>query len=339
MNKCHRSIWNESLGAWVATSENTRARGKRSGSKTLAGSVLLAVAGLQGTSALAVTGNTDAFCSRPGGNSGTGTWTCQVPNGTGGFATISGIVGPAGTPSIAALNALMGVNLAVNAIVIGDTNAKASAPNTIAMGNGAQATSDASIAIGKGAFTAASGGPLPTGASIAIGLNAQATGNMGNSIAIGGTAKTNLTGGVVIGGDNQLTNKTSADYIGGVSIGIGARAATDGSTLPTDGYTPVAVGTRANALSDGAVAMGEAASARATMALALGTASQANGANATAVGPRAQAMASDSIAMGNGAQAVGTSSISIGTGNVVTGNRSPTSHRASMARTRSTSTS
>jgi autotransporter-associated beta strand protein len=31
MNRTHRSLWNTSLGAWVAAPENTRARGKRSG--------------------------------------------------------------------------------------------------------------------------------------------------------------------------------------------------------------------------------------------------------------------------------------------------------------------
>ncbi|WP_420907023.1 ESPR domain-containing protein [Variovorax boronicumulans] len=30
MNKAHRSLWNSSLGAWVAVSENTHARGKKS---------------------------------------------------------------------------------------------------------------------------------------------------------------------------------------------------------------------------------------------------------------------------------------------------------------------
>jgi autotransporter adhesin len=35
MNKSHRSLWNESLGAWVAASETTKSRGKRSKSATL----------------------------------------------------------------------------------------------------------------------------------------------------------------------------------------------------------------------------------------------------------------------------------------------------------------
>ena len=36
MNKTHRSLWNESLGAWVAASELTRARGKRGSVRVLA---------------------------------------------------------------------------------------------------------------------------------------------------------------------------------------------------------------------------------------------------------------------------------------------------------------
>lgn len=38
MNKSYRSIWNESLGAWVAASEITSARGKRSKGVQNAGS-------------------------------------------------------------------------------------------------------------------------------------------------------------------------------------------------------------------------------------------------------------------------------------------------------------
>ena len=47
MNKSYRSIWNESLGAWVAVSELTKARGKRSKSAVaLAAAVLIAGSGV-----------------------------------------------------------------------------------------------------------------------------------------------------------------------------------------------------------------------------------------------------------------------------------------------------
>lgn len=43
MNSTYRSIWNESLGAWVATSELCAARGKKSSSRVLAAGLLAAV--------------------------------------------------------------------------------------------------------------------------------------------------------------------------------------------------------------------------------------------------------------------------------------------------------
>ena len=45
MNKSYRSIYNESLGAWVAASEITSARGKKSSSKksALASGAILAL--------------------------------------------------------------------------------------------------------------------------------------------------------------------------------------------------------------------------------------------------------------------------------------------------------
>ena len=136
MNESYKSVWNESLGAWVATSEITSARGKRSGSaRTVLASAALALAGLHtpawadtaiGTS---TTVNLEgAICTAVGTPAaGTNSWTCQVPNAYGGFATIAGIAANAtGTgPDIPALSALVTTNLGANAILIGGTSAKA----------------------------------------------------------------------------------------------------------------------------------------------------------------------------------------------------------------------
>ena len=68
MNKSYRSIWNEALGAWVAASELTSARGKRSSSARRSTFRLLAVASLyaalQGTSGVAYANliYTDSTC-------------------------------------------------------------------------------------------------------------------------------------------------------------------------------------------------------------------------------------------------------------------------------------
>ena len=44
MNRSYRTIWNESLGAWVAASEISKSRGKRS-KNTLAVAVLTSLLG------------------------------------------------------------------------------------------------------------------------------------------------------------------------------------------------------------------------------------------------------------------------------------------------------
>ncbi|WP_162588885.1 ESPR domain-containing protein [Variovorax sp. RA8] len=50
MNKSYRTVWNEALGAWVAASEITKARGKRSrsGAVVAAAVVLVALGGRVG---------------------------------------------------------------------------------------------------------------------------------------------------------------------------------------------------------------------------------------------------------------------------------------------------
>src|SRR5690349_2918191 len=53
MNKSYRTVWNEALGAWVAASEITKARGKRSrsGAVTVAVALVLAIGGAEGAKA------------------------------------------------------------------------------------------------------------------------------------------------------------------------------------------------------------------------------------------------------------------------------------------------
>ncbi|WP_416352333.1 ESPR domain-containing protein [Variovorax sp. RTB1] len=52
MNKTHKSIWNSSLGAWVAVSEVVRSRGK---TKSAVGATALALVGAFGGQAVAQT--------------------------------------------------------------------------------------------------------------------------------------------------------------------------------------------------------------------------------------------------------------------------------------------
>src|SRR5690349_7464643 len=75
MNKSYRSIWNEALGAWVAASETTRARGKRGGSR-VALAAAASVLGLLSTSAQAQSVN----CNVSPWNAYSGTASCMGLN-------------------------------------------------------------------------------------------------------------------------------------------------------------------------------------------------------------------------------------------------------------------
>lgn len=94
-----------------------------------------------------------AVCSMPDRPAGaTSLWTCQVPNGSGGVATVSGVAsGPGGYPDTAALASWVGTRLGANAIALGNAGTSAIGPGAIAIGAGAQATQANSVAIGAGA--------------------------------------------------------------------------------------------------------------------------------------------------------------------------------------------
>jgi len=71
MNKTHRSVWNESLGAWVATSELTKAKGKRSGGLVAAINALSTVAATAALFTMSMLAIPAAAQSVGNGNNGT----------------------------------------------------------------------------------------------------------------------------------------------------------------------------------------------------------------------------------------------------------------------------
>ncbi|MEJ7686543.1 MAG: autotransporter outer membrane beta-barrel domain-containing protein [Variovorax sp.] len=98
MNKSYRSVWNQALGAWVAVSETTSARGKRSraAAATIIGSGLLALASASGAQVQVM--NTDG-----------GTYSAPLLIGAGGYTidandkvnnTFSGAISGAGRLSL-----------------------------------------------------------------------------------------------------------------------------------------------------------------------------------------------------------------------------------------------
>ncbi|MGJ7525134.1 autotransporter domain-containing protein [Variovorax sp. GB1P17] len=105
MNKAHRSLWNASLGAWVAVSENSRARGKKShrtaaltlGAASLVIASMSAFAGGNGGDAgfpgSPILGTTGSSVTGQGGTGGFGFF------GTGGAGGAPGMNGGDGMPS------------------------------------------------------------------------------------------------------------------------------------------------------------------------------------------------------------------------------------------------
>ncbi|HLS42717.1 MAG TPA: ESPR-type extended signal peptide-containing protein, partial [Paenalcaligenes sp.] len=174
MNHIYKSIWSERLGTYVTVAETTKSRGKRSGSsKAAVVGVLLTLSSVSGIAAAA------AVVVGPGSSTGGGanvcssvddqSWTCQIPNDEGGFATISGIPTDPVTlgPDLTQLHDVIAANLGKDAILQGGVTTIASGDQAIAIGHGAQAAGNQSIALGFDAVASGLG-------SVAIGEQAGA---------------------------------------------------------------------------------------------------------------------------------------------------------------------
>lgn len=153
MNKTFRIIWSEARNTWVAASEVTGGRGKRS---AVCASVAVATvtAALLGTASLAwadLSNNAGTLCMAKNGP--TPTWTCQVPNGQGGFAVITGLPddGSGSSPNWPVVASTATANLGTGALLFGNTATVATGVGSIAVGNGAKVPVGNSIAIGQNA--------------------------------------------------------------------------------------------------------------------------------------------------------------------------------------------
>ena len=315
MNKSYRTVWNEALGAWVAASEITKARGKRSRSGAVVAAAI--VIGALGTFDGAV-----AQSLGKGTATGTAATAISSPNGC--------------TDPLTAGRTWGNATAANNGIAIG-------------CGSDADGFGSSNIAIGFQAIAEshlADGTLSGNGDQIAIGSNTSATGR--DSMAIGGQVTAAAEESIALGNngngvDIASTGSIAIGVYSGVvgsanAVALGRFASTSDSansvvlgagTTATGSEGSTAVGSGASVTSAiGGTALGRSASVTAANAVAVGARSKATQANAIAIGggssdtESAQATGAKSIAMGFGAQASGTQSISIGTGNKVTGNNS-----------------
>ncbi|UVH58908.1 ESPR-type extended signal peptide-containing protein [Variovorax paradoxus] len=356
MNTTYRSLWNESLGAWVAASENTRACGKRSGSRaalTLPPSgrlraglmtALLAMGGA-GWSSLAQAQSVD--CSASPFNAYNSTASCM------GLSSQASGIGATALGSLSQAQQLGGLAVGYNAL--------SSAQNSISLGFQAYTTGVNSIYLGArtGATTGALGG-----GSIGIGTDVTASG--GNAIAVGSQALTSGDNATSIGvtaratglrslalgfqanaaaldsvaqgntatagaqnaiavGFQSIASQLNSVYIGSRTVaGTGATAVgaiAIGTDVTASQLNASAIGFQSKATGQSAVAVGPTAVASGTSAMALGTGTLANNVNAVALGASANATAAGASALGTFANASGANSTAVGVSSTASGLR------------------
>nr|WP_263864232.1 hypothetical protein [Variovorax sp. 38R] len=293
------------------------------------------------------------MCSRP--VAGTGTWTCNVPNAAGGFATVSGVPDLGPNPDFTALATWVSTNLGANAIALGSQGTKASGANAIAIGSNAGASADGAVAIGTGTQATglnamAAGANAATNGSntVAVGVGAQANGlnslsvgpNAGQgssgafNAAFGSQAGRSVTGtsNVALGGN--AGNRVTGDF--NLGVGEGAGGDVQGAYNTAQGYYAgvgvegqmnLASGLFAGAFTkgDSNVALGSVAGlgVEANDTVSIGSAAVAGAERGIAIGKEALAGAQgkfDSIAIGTSAVS-GNDAIAIGSGATASNDR------------------
>jgi autotransporter adhesin len=338
MNKIYRTIWNETLGAWVAASEVDSARGRR-------GSVLSSVSAVALVTALTV-----SF-----------TPVAQAAVATSDLGDARSMVFP--TANIGGAMGGKGASASSNGIaIVGDGDCWMLNPNSLTTRVNNQGV------YGFGSLLGGSTNGYTGGLYSLSGTQYEAVGGY-DRINAGASGK-GLSGWGVNDGSHWTTPNQAAgatyiegyffNYLGGngsqqtqafglesLAMGCGSHANGAGSTAigwgatannvgtvalgidpSATGQGAIAIGTMANAPAIDTIALGTQANAVAPGAIAIGAQSNATGAHSLALGINAMALADNSTAIGTLATVSNTTSqpsVAIGYGSTVTGNVTGTS--------------
>ncbi|QNK67160.1 YadA-like family protein [Variovorax sp. PAMC26660] len=187
----------------MTVAEKIRARDRRGTSRaTIAAAATFLGAANMAWAGLSV--NDGSLCLAQSGPPQT--WTCQVPNRTGGFAIIQGLPddGSGASPNWPAVATAAATQLGAGALLIGNTATVATAPGSIAVGNGAKATAANALALGNNAVATAANG-------VALGANSTAdrVGMAGQKELFSNTVVNSTQGAVSVGSagnERQITN-------------------------------------------------------------------------------------------------------------------------------------
>ncbi|MBP0592547.1 YadA-like family protein [Paraburkholderia sp. LEh10] len=297
MNKIYKSVWCDKTGTYVAASEHTHAKGKKSRNTRH----LVTALALGGAGSVALAGGLD-------GGSATGA------NGAiayGATARSSGI----GSIAIGNAGSFAATTVANNtdSLAIGN-GATASAEGTTVLGVGSTATGDSGVGIGSGARSLASD-------TIAIGHNAYAT--VSSALALGSYSSAYGANSVAIGA-SSIADRSNSVSVGSSSLQrqITNVAAGTASTDAVNISQLMAEDARVNNLSNVVNNVGSTGTVKYFHASSTATDSLASGPNSIAVGPQALASNSYGIAMGPLATASGVSGIAIGAASLSTAQQS-----------------
>jgi len=187
---------------------------------------------------------------------------------------------------------------------------------TIAIGTNANATGNAATAIGRNSVASAS-------VAQAFGSSAMATGS--SSVSVGISTIASGISSVVMGsnatasGQSSLAlgDSTNATGLNSISIGTGTSSATNGIGIGEGvtvlGDNGIALGTSATATGNASsIAIGNGALAYNMRTIALGSGAVATGAESTAIGYISAASGAQAAAIGVNAQALAQSSVALG---------------------------
>jgi autotransporter adhesin len=228
-----------------------------------------------------------------------------VPNGTGGFAIITGLPddGTGASPNWPVVASTAAANLGTGALSLGNTATVATGTGSIAIGSSAQATGSSSIAAGVGAKATQPG-------NVAVGLNANAA---GAAVMVG---RPTVTGGFVMASSTAVGEGSEASAAGSTALGSYSYARDLATAVGAGAY---AGSSAATAVGLGSASLGVASTSVGTSALSFGDLSSTFGAGTLASGTGSTALGSSSAAVANGATSVGTFTGAVGVDSMALG--------------------
>jgi autotransporter adhesin len=294
MNKVYKSVWNESIGAWVAVSENSPARGKRSPGLAKAAFASAMAFGAADEASATVTLDGGVVVTAPSGiSNGVAIGAGSSANGDYGTATGPGAkatgVGDVaiGADSKANSGALTGDGGKLGSVAVG-SNASATAASAASFGALANASGLQSTALGSHATASAT-------ASTAIGMNAVA--DRANTVSIGNSTTQRQL--VQVARGTQTNDAVNVSQITPVLTALGGK-----SVLNADGSITAPAyslkGTTYNNVGDALTALASSSGSASDKYLSANDADKST-AGASAIGAGSISIGGNSIADSTGA--------------------------------------